>query len=353
MVDFPSAGKVHADFFSKIIYPLCGARNEKVLVGPEFGVDVSVVLLPGGYAMALTTDPLSLVPTLGLRESAWLSVHLMASDITTTGCPPMYALFNLNLPPKLSTEDFHRYWKHISEFCEEIGTTIIGGHTGRFEGQNATVIGGGTIITVAPRESILTSKGGKPGDAVIVTRECAIASTAIFALSFPETVENACGREILLKGQDLFSKSSSVSTALMAVRINREMNGVTAMHDVTECGVCGALVELAVASDCGIDVNKEKIPFGKVQSAICSEFGLDPFLCIGAGSLVMTTKPECSEKVIQSLHTIGVDAVEVGFLTEKDSGCMLVDGDTQSELEHPNVDPYWEAFTIAFKKGLK
>jgi hydrogenase expression/formation protein HypE len=210
-----------------------------VLAGPEFGVDVSVVQLPAGYAMALTTDPLSLVPTLGLRESAWLSVHLMASDITTTGCPPMYALFNLNLPPDLSTEDFHRYWKHISEFCEEIGTTIIGGHTGRFEGQNATVIGGGTMVTVALQENILTSKGGRPGDSVIVTRECAISSTSILALSFPETIENECGREILLKGQDLFYKSSSVSTALTAVKTNKEMNGVTAMHDVTECGVCG------------------------------------------------------------------------------------------------------------------
>ncbi|MFC1561479.1 AIR synthase family protein [candidate division KSB1 bacterium] len=353
MESFPQAGKIHAKFFSDIIYPLCGAKREEVLIGPEYGVDVAVVRLPNGYAMASTTDPLSLIPTLGYRESAWLSVHLMASDITTTGCPPQYALFDLNLPPGITAEEFHEYWTHINDFCNEIGTAIIGGHTARFDGLNSTVVGGGTMITISPENEILTSKGGRPGDKIIVTRESAIISTAILACSFPRTIKNACGKETLQKGQELFYQSSTVSTALAAVKAGKGENGITAMHDVTEGGVCGALVELAAASDCGAEIRHDEIPVGEAQRAICGHFGLDPLFCIGAGSLIIAAVPEKADQVIRILESENISAAVVGELVEREKGTKILKDSAWETLEHPNVDPYWNAFFNAFNAEWK
>ena len=106
MTSFPDTGKVQQEFLKTFIYPAKGAERKEVLIGPEFGVDNSLVRLPNGLALISTSDPLSLIPSLGLRESAWLSVHLAASDLATSGFAPQYAQVVLNLPPTLQVKDF-------------------------------------------------------------------------------------------------------------------------------------------------------------------------------------------------------------------------------------------------------
>lgn len=78
---------------------------------------------------------------------------------------------------------------YIHFYCKEIGVSITGGHTGRLEGQNSVVSGGGTMFLTAPLDRIITSNGVKPGDVIIVTKESALNSSSILAISFPETIK--------------------------------------------------------------------------------------------------------------------------------------------------------------------
>ncbi|HEX7079458.1 MAG TPA: AIR synthase-related protein [Gammaproteobacteria bacterium] len=350
---FPDAGKVPAEFLEAFVYPRCGARRPEVRVGPAAGVDTAVVDLPNGYSIAFTADPVSLVPSLGAKESAWLTVHLLASDITTTGCPPMYALFDLNLPPDLSEAAFEEYWSHVHEFCAELGCAIVGGHTGRFEGQHSTVAGGGVMATVAPSGDILTSRGGRPGDTVLVTRECGISAVAILARAFPETVAERCGDEALAYGRSLFYQSSTAAAALAAVRVGRGPAGVTALHDATEGGVRAALVELAAASGCGIDVHKERIPTTEAARSIAGVFGLDPFEIVSSGALVIAAAPDRADDVVSALADAGVPAAAVGTLTEAARGLRLIEDGRAEPLTHPGSDPYWRAFYRAIAEGRR
>src|SRR5690606_13453824 len=146
---FPDTGKVPAGFLEAIVYPRCGARRDEVRVGPAAGVDTAVIDLPNGYSMALTTDPCSLIPSLGLEESAWLTRHRAAADRAPAGCPALSALCDPTVPPGLSAGAFEAYWSYVPGCCEALGCAIVGGHTGRFEGQHSTVVGGGMMITVA------------------------------------------------------------------------------------------------------------------------------------------------------------------------------------------------------------
>lgn len=240
-------GKIEHRLFEQLIYNKCGYQRKEVIAGAQFGVDVSVIDLHDGMAMALTSDPLSLIPSLGLQESAWLSVHLMANDMATTGYPPMYGQFVLNLPSSFSKSDFKIYWEYIHKFCAEIKVAITGGHTGFIEGQNSTIAGGGTLVAVAPKNKILISKSAKSGNAILVTKSCAISSAAILAMSFPKTVKNKAGVEIYQHACNSFYHTSSLKDALIAIGKNNEYTEITAMHDVTEGGVLGAIYELAVA----------------------------------------------------------------------------------------------------------
>lgn len=346
-------GKIEHHLFEQFIYKNCGHQCKEVIAGAQFGVDVSVIDLHGGMAMALTSDPLSLIPSLGLQESAWLSVHLMANDMATTGFAPMYGQFVLNLPSTFSKNDFKIYWEYIHKFCSEIKVAITGGHTGFIEGQNSTIAGGGTFVTVAPKNKLLVSSSAKSGNAILVTKTCALSSSAIFAMSFPETVKKKAGTEIYQHACDSFYHTSSLQDALVGVGVNHEHSGITAMHDVTEGGVLGAIYELAIASGNGAVIYNHKLPVAEVQAAVCSIFDLDPRYCIGAGSMIITCEKEEADTVISRLAKSNIPCVEVGELCEKQNGITLIENEEKTDLKYLEEDPYWSAFFRALKRGWK
>ncbi len=346
-------GKIDHHALLSIVQTKCGRKRSEVRNGPQFGVDVSIIDLPGGMALAATSDPLSLIPTLGLQESAWLSVHLMANDMATTGFAPMYGQFVLNLPSTLSKSEFSIYWNYIHQYCNDLGVAITGGHTGFIEGQNSTIAGGGTFFTVAPQGQMLTSSLAKPGDAILVTKQCAIAASSILAMSFPETVKSKLGKHVYDDGVALFYKTSSVEDALTARGKTEKYDEVTAMHDVTEGGVLGAIYELAIASNNGALIHNDLLPIGEVQQQICHLFSLNPRYCVGAGSMIITCKKNKADKVIERLAKENIPCCLVGEIMDRDYGIRMIENDQEIDLQYQEEDPYWAAFFTAYSKGWK
>lgn len=347
-------GKITQKYFDEIFAGKLGFERNEVVTGPSFGVDVSVIDLPNNLALALTSDPLSLIPSLGLEESAWLSVHLMANDMATTGFAPMYGQFVLNLPPWLTDADFKTYWNYVHQFCSDIKVAITGGHTGSIEGQNSTIAGGGTMVTVAEKTKILVSKKAQAGDSILVTKQCAISSTAILAMSFPQTVKSKLGAEIFHNACDLFYKTSSLQEALIAAHFNQETLIVSAMHDVTEGGILGAIYEMAVASGNGVLIENSKIPVGIAQQEICSLFSLDPRNCIGAGSMLITAKKGHEKDVIEALSGANIDCAIVGEMLDSSKGMNILNNKGEVKpLIYQQKDPYWDAFFNALKNNWK
>lgn len=346
-------GKISLPFFESSVFQYSGSRRKEVLAGPMFGVDVGLVRLPNGLAMATTSDPLSLIPSLGLEESAWLSVHLMANDMATTGLAPQYAQFVLNLPPSLTNDDFKIYWQYIDRFCKEIGIAITGGHTGFVEGQNSTIAGGGTFTTVAPEKEFRLSRFAEEGDVLLVTKQCALSSSAILALSFPDTMKNRIGNDLHVQACAAFYQTSSLKDALTAVAGDPNRTQVTAMHDVTEGGVLGAAYEMAVAAGLGVEIEDDKLPIAEVQDVVCQVFDLDPRYCIGAGAMLIACKAHATQTVVSRLLAQNIACTEIGVFTKQSQGMNLVRDGIATVMEYQPVDPYWNAFLKALKKGWK
>lgn len=347
------SGKIAHHFFEQFIRNKCGYSRPEVRIGAQFGADVSIIDLPGDMAMALTSDPLSLIPSLGLEESAWLSVQLMVNDMATTGFAPMYGQFVLNLPASFPKNDFNIYWEYIHRFCSATGIAITGGHTGFIENQNSTIAGGGTLITIAPKNKLLVSSFAKAGDSILVTKEAAILSAAILAMCFPETVKNKAGAEIYQLACQSFYETSSLQDALTAVGEKNEHPDITAMHDVTEGGVLGAIYELATASGNGAVIYNQQIPLGEVPKKVCSVFALDPRYCVGAGAMIITCKQGRARDVISRLERKNIACTEVGQLTTPSEGIKLSEEGRESDLVYLEADPYWATFFNAYNAGWK
>jgi hydrogenase expression/formation protein HypE len=353
MIRMTDVGKFSLDLIERIVYPRLGAKREEVLVGPGHGRDNAVIRLGCGQVLVATADPLSVIPALGPKDSAYISVHLLASDLVTCGFPPRFMMVNLSLPPQMRNEEFEQYWTCIDSECKKLGIAIVGGHTGRYVGSDYTVVGGGVMMTLAPDKKYLASTMSKPGDLLIMTKGTAIATTAILSRVFPETIRKAYGVSFLKRAQLYLRKFSVVEDALSAASVGLRDKGVTAMHDVTEGGLMGALYEFSEASNVGLEIELSDIIVTDEAKRVCDLFNLSPYSTLSEGTLIIAVKPEKARRVLKTLELRGIRSAVIGKVTESKDGRWIRSERRRRLLEKPGPDPYWKAYWKASQDGWK
>jgi hydrogenase expression/formation protein HypE len=345
-------GKIDSSFLERIIYPKLGAVRPEVVAGPATGVDTSVIKIGSNQVLVATCDPISLIPELGPEDSAWMSVNLIANDLSTSGLTPQYMLIDLNLPPEMSDELLEQYWNSLSQECLRLGIAVVGGHTGKFEGCDYTIIGSGTAFSTGSRSRCVVSSGGHLGDSVILTKGAAISATGILARAFPDKVRQALGESLLKRAADHFRLISASADAQTAVAFGTGVSGVSAMHDVTEGGVLSALYELAYASSLGVVINKNRIEVSPETKAICELFSLDPYITLGEGALVIACSSNKSAEIVEALRSNGTRCSIVGELVDSGQGVKVVDEGREIQIQGVSVDPYWAAYYSAAAANL-
>jgi len=357
-VSAPRLGKLAPGLFKRLIAPHLGAVRREVTVGPGAGLDCAIVTLEGGRLMALTTDPLSIVPALGPAASARLACHLLASDLWTSGIAPQYATVDFNLPPALDDETFAAYWKAMSAEWEALLVAVVAGHTGRYAGCESTVIGAGTLIGFGDDGQYLTPALARPGDIVLVTKGCAIEATAIAAHLIPRRLGACIGAGGVERARALLDQVSVVADcrALIGAGLRRGPGeggtGVTALHDATEGGVLGGLLELARACGHDLSVERARIPLIPEALGACEALGgIDPYWTLAEGALIATVPPGNVIEALTALTDAGIAAAEVGVVVPG-SGRLLLrepEGEVRTLIE-PEPDPYWPAYERAVRE---
>lgn len=344
MSDPQRTGKVTPELFRDVILPRLGAADQEILQGPRHGVDVGVVRVAPGVVMALSADPVFIVPAYGWERAAWFAVHILASDAATSGLPLRWMAVDLNLPPEIEDRDLTTLWEAFAGACDDLGIAVVTGHTARYDGCNWPMVGGAVCIAAGPEDRYVTPEMARPGDRVVVTKGAAIEATALFAATFPERLAAGVGDETARAADALFEKMTVVPEARIAAEYGLRDDGVTSMHDATEGGVLGGLSEVAAASDVGMRVELEAIPVKPEVAAVCEHVGIDPYTSISEGTLIATVRPGHAEGVTAGLREAGIEAAVVGEILEQDEGTTLVTDRGERPLEHPGLDPFWAAF---------
>ncbi len=349
MSEIPEIGKISPEIFTELIYPRLGAKDNKILVGPQNGVDVGIIEI-GGKAVSLTTDPVFIVPEYGWERAAWFAIHILASDSATSGLKPKYLTIDLNLPMEMTKQQLTTMWETMNKECSRLGIAVVTGHTGRYENCHYPMVGGATVIGVGELDEYVTPRFARAGDKIIITKGPAIEAVGIFATMFPKLIAEKFGEAFSKKAEQIFYKMSTVEDAMTAVSVGRRDGGVTAMHDATECGIWGGLFEIAQAAGLGTRIEKEKIVVEEGIEEICRLFEIDPFASISEGTQIISCRPHKADAVVSALVTKGIKASIVGELTPPEKGMVLVTGGKEQKLEHPIVDPFWKAFYGAAEK---
>jgi hydrogenase maturation factor len=71
---------------------------------------------------------------------------------------------------------------------------------------------------------------------------------------------------------------------------------------------------------------------------------MDPYAAISEGTLIATVVPARAEGFVSALADAGIEAADVGEVTDAAVGRVLVTDEGETSLEHPGLDPFWEAF---------
>lgn len=340
--EMPEIGKISPQVFNELIFPRLGAKSDKVLVGPQHGVDVGIVEI-GGKAVSFTCDPVFIVPQYGWERAAWFAIHIIVSDSVTSGLRPKFLSIDLNLPMEMTKKQLEVMWTVMHQQCEKMGINVITGHTARYENCQYPMVGGATVIGIGELDEYVTPRFAQAGDKIIITKGPAIEASGIFATMFPQLLEEKFGSDFANKAKNIFYKMSVVEDAMAAISVGVRENGVTAMHDATECGIWGGLYEIAQAASLGVRIEKEKIVVEDCIPEICQFYGIDPYASISEGTLIISCREHAAEKIVDALNRQGIRSSIVGELTDAKSMVLLESG-KEKQLLHPIVDPFWRAF---------
>lgn len=344
MHKLPELGKIHPEFFNKVIYPRLGAPDKSVIVKPQHGVDFGVIDM-GGKVMVLSTDPFYIAKELGIEKAAWFAIHILASDVAVSGIAPRYLSVDLNLPPGMTEDELVRMWSAVDKECKALGITVVTGHTARYAGCNYPMVGGATVFGIDKKEKLIKPKVNI-GDRIIVSKGPAIETTGLLSAYFPKYLEGMYGKSFVSKAQSVYYQMSTVRDALIAARAG----GVTAMHDATECGVFGGLYEMAAHSEVGMNIFVDDIMIQDAVKKTCKCFDIDPYISISEGTLLATAKKEKAKAVIRALKDEGIPASVAGEAVDKKEGLHIIKKSVKYKLEHPRIDPFWAKFEEYLKK---
>lgn len=345
----PELGKIHPEFFDRVIFPHLGAADPSVLIGPRHGVDYGVVRV-GDRVLALSTDPFFIAPAYGWRRAAWFAFHIVVGDVAVSGLPPRYLTVDLNLPPELDEAGLVEIWDSVHTEAARYGISVVTGHTGRYAGCGFPMVGGATIIGVGSEAELRGPHRVRPGDRVVVTKGPAIEAAGLLTATFPGHFRTLGGEDYLRRAEGLFAQMTVLDDAALA----RTVPGVRVMHDATECGIWGGLVEMAQAGAYGLRVDQARIPIQPEAWRTCELAGIEPFSAISEGTLLAMVAPGDTDRLLSLFREAGILAAEVGEVRPASEGLVRVLPDGRQEpLVHPKVDPFWGKFEELLRAGKK
>ncbi len=324
-------GKLPEPVLIRSVLKQVGHRRNEVLVGPAVGQDCAVMELGEGEVFVLSSDPI----TGTTKDIGGHSVHVTANDLAASGAEPVGIMLTMLLTPDTKEEELKEIMQDVEETCKELNIDVLGGHTEVTDVVKQTLISL-TGVGKMKKEEVLTTASVKPGDDIVVTKWIGLEGTSIAAKEKEEVLlENFAPSFVETAKQ--FDQYLSV---IPEAKIAREW-GVSAMHDITEGGVFGALWEMGSGSGVGLDIDLKAIPIRQETVEVCEALGLNPYILMSSGSMMIAAKD--GHGLVRKLKQAGIEAAVVGKATEGNDR-ILRNGEDTRYLDKPQTDELYKIY---------
>ena len=317
-----------------------GRRSKDVIVGPGAGLDCAILEIAPGRYMAVAEDPIFPAAGLPLSLMGQFTVHIGASDVAVSGVKPSHMTYTLLLPPGCPESDAETIIDSIGRTAEELGITIVGGHTGWYGAVTLPIVGGVTVWGYADEGGWISPGGAQPGDVLLMSKGPAIEAAALLAVVWQKKLLDKMDGALIQKLLDRTSEITVVEDALTAFA----EGGVHAMHDATEGGILGGAWEMADACGLSLHLDLDAVPVPEDIAAIGQALDFDIWQAISEGSLLAAVAPEAVPGVLAAWKKLGIPGFELGRFSSAASGSTVCLNNQTRPLEEPGIDPFWDLF---------
>ncbi|MGB0495368.1 MAG: selenide, water dikinase SelD [Kangiellaceae bacterium] len=237
--------KISPSVLSQIVtskFPLFNDPN--LLVGNETSDDAAVYDLGNGTSIISTTDffmPIVDDPITFGRIAATNAI----SDIYAMGGKPIMAIAILGWPvDKLSPEVAQQVVEGGRMACKEAGISLAGGHSI----DSPEPIFGLAVTGSIDTDKVLKNSSAKLGDHLFLTKPLGVG------------ILTTAQKKKILKAEDSNLAIEAMCQLNKIGQLFSEIEGVTAMTDVTGFGLFGHLGEICKASGLSAEIEMSKVP---------------------------------------------------------------------------------------------
>lgn len=297
----------------------CSAR-----LGP--GDDAAAISFGERY-LVISTDMLwettHFHPRMSWRQKGWMAAAVNLSDIAAMGAQPLGLLLAMGLPADLDESEVREMVQGAADCCDQYGTDYLGGDTK----ECSELVLAGTSLGIVPRGGLLTRKGARPDDLLMMTGSAGLASAGLLALEHDIDSDKAI--KALFEPQPRIKEGTLLSVT----------GAVTSCMDTSD-GLSTSLRELGEASGVSFEVDASAVPIDPEVGRLAKTVKNDQMdIALHGGGdyqLLFTVRPEGLDDVLDAL---GDEANVIGRCINADKN-VLKRGRSRKELESKGYEHF-------------
>jgi len=214
-----------------------------LLVGTETSDDAAVWRLNDEQALVATTD--FFMPVVDDPfDFGRIAATNALSDVYAMGARPMLALAIVGMPvDRLSPEVIRAVLAGGAAVCAEAGAPIAGGHSI----DSVEPIYGLVALGLVHPDKVLTNRGARPGDVLILTKALGV---GVLSAAAKQGRLSDAGYAALM--------GSTTQLNVLGAELS-SLRGVSAVTDVTGFGLIGHALEMARGAGAAIEIEAEAL----------------------------------------------------------------------------------------------
>ena len=284
----------------------------------------------GEHYLLVTTDAVSqrthLPPSATPFQIGWYVVAINLSDVAAMGGYPLGFVSALVLPRTVELNFLREIARGMEEATKTFGIAVLGGDTK--EGNEIMLAG--TAFGRVRKDQVLLRKGGRPGDAIVVTGDLG---------------RSGWGARLLRAGTDVARATEFMLRPHARVeegKLFAESGAVTSCMDISD-GLGTTLAQMGSLGGVAFEVDWGKLPVYKETRALPASEAQDLALYWGGDyELVATVRPEKVEELLALFHEKRHALTACGRVLPTGPNVLVVDG--RRDTLHPHG---WEHFRSA------
>ncbi len=238
------ACKIRPQILEDILAQLPKSEDPALLVGTETADDAAVYQLTAEIAVVESVDFFTPVVDDPYAFGAIAAANAL-SDLYAMGARPLFALNLVGFPTgRLPVEVLREILRGAGDKAAEAGIAIIGGHSV----EDTEPKFGMAVTGVVDPAKVLTNRGARPGDDLVLTKPLGVGILATAAKRGAASPEGIAHSSALM---------ATLNRAAAEVMVRFPVHAVT---DVTGFGLVGHLLEMTTASGVEAEIWAESVP---------------------------------------------------------------------------------------------